>query len=192
MDTDERTYSMSEIREKRRAAEQLLALQQRQLAALAKIDEGTAELEQVEREMEALAHGETQPEQPDEAVPPEPQATGEREPQAIGERTLKILQDHQGIWRAGRDVLADMEKRGWVDTDTDHAMQRLRHSLSRLARSNDQVECNKNGMTYLYRYVPRVDSDLLVPVPHPNGVAYPALQGGPSDGLDEQVPRPVT
>lgn len=169
----ERTYSMSEIREKRRTTEQLLALQQRRLDALAKIDEGTAELEQVEREMEALARGETQPEQAD--------ATLHSEPQGIGERALTILKDQADTWLAVRDVLAGMESRRWMDADTEHVMQRLRHCLPRLVRSNEHVQCNKDGTRYFYKYVSRLDSDLLVAVPQANGAPYPALQGGYSD-----------
>lgn len=167
---NERTYSVSEIRERRRATERLVALQQRRLDALAKIDEGTAELEQADREIEALARGETRPEEPAETLT--------SEPQTIGLRVLTILKDHADTWMPGRGVLGGMEERGWMDDDTEKVMQRLRHCLPRLVASNPHVECNKDGTTYLYRYRSRLDSDLLVPVPHPNGMAYPALQGG--------------
>lgn len=183
MDRDDRTYSKSEIRERRRELSQLVALQQRQLDALAKMDEAAEELDQVEREMAALARGETGGGQPAEAVSAEPQMTGER--------ALAILRDHAGTWLTVRDVLTDMLKRGWaVDTETERArvMQTLRHSLRRLALHNDHVERNGAGTTFYYRYVVP-DSDVLVavpsavaPVPRANGVALPAYQGGPNHG----------
>jgi hypothetical protein len=173
MDSTERTYSVSEIREQRRVTAQRLALQQRQLDALAKMDEAADELEQVEREMEALDRGETQPEHPAEAV--------SREPHAIGERSTKILEDHADIWLYPRDILAEMDKRGWMDTDPGHAIQRLRHSLRRLAQNNPQIERDETGTTYRYRYRSRIEGYALIPVEHPNGTARPALQGGRAD-----------
>jgi hypothetical protein len=178
MESDERTYSKSEIRERRRAATQLLALQQRQLDALAKMDDAADELEQVEREMEALSRDGVQPEQSAETVP--------AEPQAIGERALVILMDRPDAWLGARDVLAGMDRRGWVDTDTEHALQRLRHSLRRLALRSPSVERNESGTTFLYRYVSPPDSEARAPVSHVNGVARPArtiaLRGGMGDG----------
>ncbi len=168
MDT-ERIYSKSEIRERRLALQQRIALQQRQLDALAKMDEAADELEQVEREMEAQARGETQPDRAAETLHPEPRA--------IGERVLAILMDHADTWLAVRDVLADMEKRKWVDTDTNHAMQRLRHCLPRLVRSNEHVECDQDDTTFRYRYRSRIEGYALTPVSHANGMAHPALQG---------------
>ena len=171
---DERTYSKSEIREKRRELSQRLALQQRQLDALAKMDEAADELEQVEREMAALARGGTEPEQPADAAPPEPQMRGER-------AVAIIRDDHPDTWLPARDVLAGMVKRGWSQDD-DHALQSLRHSLRRLAIHNDHVERKADGTRYLYRYVTRSDSDAPVPSAPMNGVAVPAYQGGLSDG----------
>lgn len=171
---DERTYSKSEIRERRVALQQRLTLQQRQLDALAKMDEAADELEQVEREMEALDRGGAQPEQPAEAAPPEPHF--------IGERSLTILMDRADTWLIPRDVLTDMEKRGWIDTDTNHAMQRLRHALRRLADSNPNVERDESGTTYRYRWRSGIDGYAPTAVSHANGVAYPALQRGLSDG----------
>ncbi len=169
---DERSYSKSEIRERRVALQQRLTLQQRQLDALAKMDEAADELEQVEREMEALDRGGAQPEQPAEATPPD-------EPHAIGERSQKILMDRAGTWLVPRAILADMEGRGWVDTDdTNKAMQRLRHALRRLADSNPNVERDETGATYRYRWRSDIDGYAPAAVSHANGVAYPALQRG--------------
>lgn len=174
MNADERIYSMSEIRERRRATSQMLALQQRQLDALAKMDEAAAELEQVEREMEALSRGGPQPEQPTEALPQEPKTTGER--------ALKILRDdHPDTWLYVRDVLAGMEERGWVDTDRNVAMQRLRHSLPRLVQSNARVERDETDTGHRYRYVSRTDGYASAAVSRANGAAYPALQGRQND-----------
>ena len=151
-------------------------MQQRQLDALAKMDEAADELEQIEREMEALDRGGAQPEQPAEATSPD-------EPHAIGERSQKILMDRAGTWLVPRAILADMDGRGWVDTDdTNKAMQRLRHALRRLADSNPSVERDESGTTYRYRWRPDMDGYALTPVAPANGAAYPALQRGRSDG----------
>jgi len=172
---DERTYSKSEIRERRRELSQRLALQQRQLDALAKMDEAAEELEQVEREMATLARGGTEPEQPADAAPPEPQMTGER--------AVAIMRDdHPDTWLPARDVLVGMVKRGWSkDKDTDLALQSLRHSLRRLALHNDHVERKTDGTKHFYRYVTSLDSDVPVSV-RVNGAAVPADQGGLSYG----------
>lgn len=172
MDNDGRTFSTSEIRERRRRLEQQLALQQRQLDALAKMDEAAAELEQAERDMDALSRGDVQPEQPAGAVHPD------SEPHAIGERSAKILQERAGTWLIPRDIMAEMDKRGWMDTDPAHAIQRLRHSLRRLAHSNPNVERDESGATYRYRWRAETESYALTVVPYVNGAAYPALQGG--------------
>lgn len=182
---DERTYSKSEIRERRRELSQLLALQQRQLDALAKMDEAADELDQVEREMAALASGGTQPEQSSETEPAEPQMTGER--------ALTIMRDDQpDTWLAARRVLEGMDMRGWVgDKDPVLALQSLRHSLRRLALHNPHVERKTDGSTHYYRYRTSLDSDAQIPVKvngvsasgvAVNGTAHPALHGGLSDG----------
>jgi hypothetical protein len=176
MDGAERTYSMTEIREERRVAALLLALQQRRLDALAKIDEGTAELEQADREIEALARGEAEPKQPAVATPPD------EDPRTIGERLKKILMDRTGIWLEPRDTLAEMDKHGWVDTDPDKAIQRVRHSLRRLADSNPSIERDNSGATYRYRWRRDIDGHAPVAVSSANGMAYPALPGGRTDG----------
>lgn len=172
----ERTYSKSEIREKRRAMEQRLALEQRQLEALVKMDEAADEFEQAERELEALDREGTKPEQPAETTPPDP------EPRAIGERSKTILMDRANIWLEPRDILADMDKRKWVDTDHAHAIQRLRHALRRLAQSDPNVERDESGSTYRYRYVERMDGYAPTAVSNANGAQYPALQGGRTGG----------
>jgi hypothetical protein len=173
---DERTYSKSEIRERRRELSQRLALQQRQLDALAKMDEAADELDQVERELAALDRGGAEPEQPADAVPPEPQMTGER-------AVVIMRDDHPDTWLPARDVLTGMVKRGWSkDKDSDLALQSLRHSLRRLALHNDHVERKTEGAKHFYRYVTRLGSDVPVPSVRVNGVAVPAHQGGLSDG----------
>lgn len=172
MSTDERTYSMSEIREQRRVTSQRLALEQRRLDALAKMDEAASELEQAERELDALRRGETQAEQPAEAVSPEP------EPRTIGERSAKILKDHAGTWLEPRDILTEMNEHGWVDTDSGKAIQRLRHSLRRLAQSNPQVDRDESGMTYRYKWRSDMDGYAATAVSHANGAPYPALERG--------------
>jgi hypothetical protein len=173
MNGDDRTYSTSEIREKRREVERWVTLQQRQLAALAKIDEGTLELEQVEREMAALTRGEAEPEQPADVASDEPQMTGER--------ALMILKDdHPDEWRDGRGTLGDFAGHGWIgDRDPEIFLQSLRHSLRRLADNNPHVErkTEKGGKHY-YRYNTHLDRDALIPVAAVNGVAHPALRGG--------------
>ena len=172
MDGADRTYSMSEIREKRRAEAQWLALHQRKLDALAKIDEGTAELEQVEREMEALARGEAEPKQPAVTAPPD------EDPRTIGERLKKILMERTDAWLEPRDFLAEMDERGWVDTDPDKAIQRVRHSLRRLADGNPGVERDNSGATYRYRWRRDMDGHAPVAVSPANGIAYAALPRG--------------
>lgn len=49
-----RRYTRSEIRERRRTMTQHIALTRRRIAALARMEEGIAELEQAERELEAI------------------------------------------------------------------------------------------------------------------------------------------
>jgi hypothetical protein len=210
---DERTFSKSAIRERRLALQRQLALQQRQLEALAKLDDAADELERVEREIEALSRGETQaePEQPVEAVPGEPQPGepetvssgpqpaapeqpvqaipsepesaegGTAEPQTTGPQALEVLKGSANAWLEVRDVLAGMQERGWIDTDTGRALSRLRHSLRRLVHSNPHVERDETDTTFRYRYVTPADSYALTPVPHANGTAYPALQGRLTD-----------
>jgi hypothetical protein len=173
MDT-ERTYSKSEIRERKLALQRQLDLQQRELDALAKMDEARDALEQVEREKEALARGDAQPEQPAE--------TAHSEPHAIGERSLKILMDHPDTWLIPRGILAEMDKRDWVDTTPELAIQRLRHALRRLAQSNPNVERDETGPTYRYRWRSRMDGYALATVAQITRPAYPVLQRGLADG----------
>jgi hypothetical protein len=185
MDTDERTYSKSEIRERRRELEQLVALQQRQLDALAKMDEAADELDQVEREMADLASGGTQPEQSSDTEPPEPQMTGER-------AVTIMREDYPDTWLAARRVLEGMDVRGWVaGKDPALVLQSLRHSLRRLALHNPNVERKTKGSTHYYRYRTSLDGDALTPVKANavsasavavNGTARPALQGVLRDG----------
>lgn len=168
---DERTYTKSEIRERRRVAAQWIALQQRQLDALAKLDEAADELDQVEREMADFAAG---------GADHEP-ASDVAEPQMTGERALLIMREaHPEMWLSARDIMTDMVRRGWSE-DTDLALSSLRHSLRRLALRNEHVERKINGPKHFYRYTTR--SDALIPVTRVsglavNGKAYPALQGG--------------
>lgn len=148
MNDDERTFSKSEIRERRREVSQLLALRQRQLDALAKMADAADELEQVEREIAALTAGERRLGQPAEIV--------SREPVTTGQRALTVLKNHPDAWLAVRDVLAGMIERGWVaperPEDTDLALQTLRHSLRRLALRHDDVERDESGPAFTYRY----------------------------------------
>ena len=199
MDSDERTYSKRDIRVQRREAERRialdekrLALQQRHLAVLARIDEATEELEQIEREMEAL-------DQPAETVSSDraetvssdqaaetisadqPAETVSPDPQTIGERSKLILKEHAGTWLVAREILTEMNKRGWVDTELEVAMQRLRHSLRRVA-NNPDFERDETGTTFRYRYVPRADGNALTPVLHANGGRLLGLQGELSVG----------
>jgi len=174
MDSDERTYSKSEIREKRRVLSQMLALQQRQLDALAKMDEAADELDQVEREMAALARGATDPDRPADAAPAEPEMTGER-------AVAVMRDDHPNLWCDGRGILGDFTTRGWVgDKDPELVLQSLRHSLWRLALHNSHVQRKTENGKHYYRYV--LEPDALVPVTQVNGAARPALQREPSDG----------
>lgn len=176
MDSDERTYSKSEIRERRRELSQLVALQQRHLDALAKMDEAADELEQVEREIAALTSGETQAGQPDPVVPSDPATTGTR--------SLAILKTHPGTWLHVRNVLGESAERGWTSGD-EHARQSYRAALRRLARHNDQVERDESGITHFYRWVPGRDDEQQAlnvdPVMHVNGSGYPVHQGGQGD-----------
>ena len=188
--------------------ERRLAVQQRRLAALAKIDEGheeleqaeheNRELEQAERELEALGREGTASEQPVEAeglerVEPE-MAGPAREnaeleqlaeavaevPKAIGERSKYIMMEQPGTKHSPRDLALKFYANGWVDADTsmDVILQRLRHSLRRLAARDSHVERDESGITHYYWYVSHPDSDASVPVAHINGASHPALQGG--------------
>jgi hypothetical protein len=155
---DERTYSKSEIRERRRELSQLVALQQRQLAALAKMDEAADELDQVEREMAALASGGTQSEQPADAVPAEPEMTGER-------AVAVMRDDHPNVWCDARGIIGDFTARGWIgDKDPDLVLQSLRHSLRRLALHNPHVERRIEGSKHYYRYVTHSNGEAPVKI----------------------------
>lgn len=188
--------------------EKRLAVQQRRLAALAKIDEGHEELEQAEhenreldqaeRELEALGREGTASEQPVEAEGlerVEPEMAGParenaqleqlaepvaEEPKTIGQRSKYIMMEQPGIKHSPRDFAVKMYANGWVDTDIDMnvLLQRLRHSLRRLAARDPDIERDESGITHYYWYVSRPDSDASVPTAHINGVSHPVLQGG--------------
>ena len=172
MDTDSMREIRSEIRAQRRQAEMRLPLEQRRLAALAKLDEAHEELELVKRELEALDCETTSPEQPAEDDPLEPpglvdgeetsvehpaEVASAEEPNAIGERTLTILKESAGTWLAPRPVLAELYAHNWMDADQYHAIMRVRHTLRRLAISNPHVERDESGPTKRYRYVTPTD-----------------------------------
>ena len=187
--------------------EKRLALQQRRLAALAKIDEGheeleqaereNEELEQAEREMEALDREGTSSEQPVEAErleqaeremaaarenaePEQPAEAVTEEPKTISERSKYILMERPGAKHSPRNIADKMYANGWVDADIniDVILQRLRHSLRRLAARDPDIERDESGTTFFYWYVSRPDSDASVPVARINGVSRPAVQGG--------------
>lgn len=172
---DERVYSKTDIRERRRELSQLVALQQRQLAALAKMDEAADELDLVEREMAELASG---------GAGPEPAETAPAEPEMTGERAVAILRDdHPNAWCDGRGILERFQIRGWVgDKDPEHVLQSLRHSLRRLALHHPHIErrTEKGGRHY-YRYVTN-PAGAPVPTVKINGAAVPAYLRGASDG----------
>jgi hypothetical protein len=188
--------------------ERRLAVQQRRLAALAKIDEGheeleqaereNKELEQAERELEALDREGASSEQPAEAEGlerveremaasarenAEPEQLAEavtEEPKTIGERSKYIMMEQPGTKHSPRDIAVKMYANGWADADTnmDVTLQRLRHSLRRLAARDPHIERDESGTTFYYWYVSRPDSDASVPTAHINGVSHLALQGG--------------
>lgn len=200
---DERTYGKTEIRGRRLALEQQVALQQRELEVLAKIDDAYAELERIEREKEARSRGETrldpqsaepeavssepqpaEPEVPVRAVPSElktsdPQAAehASAEPQTPGLRAEKILKDQANTWLTPREVLVGLEEHGWVNGDPEAALSRLRHSLRRLAHSHANIQRDESGTTYRYRYVLAVGDQAPTFLSHANGAAHPALGG---------------
>jgi hypothetical protein len=196
MDGEVGTYSKSRIREQRRDAEEWTALHQRRLAALAKIDEGHEELEQVEREMEARAREGTSPEQPVEAErleqaemaagtrenaePEQPAEAVTEEPKSISERAKYILMERPGTRYSPRQIADKMYANGWVDADVniEVTLQRLRHSLVRLAARDPDIERDESAITHYYWYVSRPDSDASVPVARINGVSHQAVQGG--------------
>jgi hypothetical protein len=163
-----------QIREQRRKAAQLAALQQQQLDALTKMDEAATELERVEREIAALVRGDSVPETAPETVSPVPQMTGER--------AVTILESHHGARLAVRNVVDDWMKRGWSE-DTPEERERvtaiLRHALARAARKNAHVRRDERGPTFYYWYVS--DADALVPVTKVNGEAHVAHDGGLPD-----------
>jgi hypothetical protein len=186
MDNAERTYSKSEIRERRRKLEQTLALQQRQLAALAKMDEAADELDQVERELaeladeEPLTAGQPAPDLPSDDLSP-------YDPGTTGGRSEAILKSRPLTWLNVREVLSESAGRGWTSGD-ELARMSYRAALRRLAHNNDHIERDESGITHLYRWVPGQDDEqaalTLAPVMHANGSGYAqaAAQGGESDG----------
>jgi hypothetical protein len=161
------TLSMAEIREQRRQAELRLPLEQRELAALAKLEEAAEELQQVRRELAELDSEGTPSQLPAEEAEHELKAAdheeisveepvevvADEEPSAIGERTTLILKERAGTWLAARPVMAELYARKWMDADEHHAIMRVRHTLRRIAISNPHVECDESGTTKRYRYV---------------------------------------
>jgi hypothetical protein len=172
---EDRVYSKTQIRARHRELEQLVALQQRQLAALAKMDEAAEELDLVEREMAALERRGAEPEQAADAVSAEPEMTGER-------AVAVMRDDHPGLWLGARSLLGDFTRRGWIGgKDPELVLQSLRHSLRRLALHNPNVERKTEGGTHYYRYVTNSDARVPVPSVKINGTPVPALLGGPGD-----------
>lgn len=135
----ERIYTRDEIRARLRTAEQLLALEHRKLAALVKMERAAAEVEYVDRAMEALDRGESLPE-PD-ARP----ALAARGPGTAAGPALAVLMRRPGDWLSMRDILA-----GTGRTDP----QPLRHALRRLTERDSRVQRRRSGQMFLYRYVP--------------------------------------
>ncbi len=198
MDGEVGTYSTSSIREQRRYEEKRIALQERRLAvrhrrlaALAKIDEGheeleqaeheNEELEQAERELEALGREGTSSEQPVEAEGLEQLAEAvTEEPKTISERSKYIMKEQPGIKLSPRDFAVKFYANGWVEAGTsmDVILQRLRHSLRRLADRDPHIERDESGITHYFWYVSHPDGDAPVPAVQVNGASHTALQGG--------------
>jgi hypothetical protein len=137
-ETSERIYTRNEIRARLRVAEQLLALEQRKLSALVKMEKAAAEIEYVERAMEALDRGEGLPE-PDTRL-----ALATRGPGTAAAPALAVLMGRPGDWLSMRDILAGT---GRADP------QSLRHALRRLTERDSRVQRRRSGQMFLYRYV---------------------------------------
>jgi len=145
MNSDDRTFSLSEIHERQREAERQAALMQRRAEALRKLAEAAEELEQAEREMASPDA------KPVAEVVPEP--TASPEPGTTGGRALLILRERAGERMNPREMKDEMVARGWAE-DTEDARAAIRVSLTRLARRDPHVERVESGPTHAYRWTP--------------------------------------
>lgn len=146
MNSDDRTFSLNEIRAQHDAAERQAALMQRRADALRKMAEAAEELERAEREM---ASPEPAP-APEAAQAPEP--TASPEPEKTGDRAVFILRKRAGQGINPREMKDEFVARGWSE-DTEEARAAIRVALTRLARRNPRIERTESGYTHTYRWI---------------------------------------
>ena len=96
------------------------------------------------------------------------------EPKTIGEQSRRILKEQVGVKHSPRDIAVKLYANGWVDvgTDIDVILQRLRHSLRRIAARDPNIHRDESGTTFYYWYA------APAPITQIKGVSHPALQGG--------------
>jgi hypothetical protein len=146
MNSDDRTFSLNEIRAQHEAAERQAALMQRRAEALRKLTEAAEELELIESQMAS----------PDAAPAPEAvpatRAVASPEPEKTGDRARFILRDRAGQEFTPREMKDEMVARGWSE-DTEDARAAIRVALARLARRDPHVERAESGHTHVYRWI---------------------------------------
>lgn len=149
MDADDRSFTISEIRERLARAECELSLQQRRVDALRKMAEAADELELAEREMSPDSAAEAAPRL--ERSPPDPGKTGAR--------SLVIVQSDTSRDWTPRQVWAQAVEWGWAESTKD-ARSAYRVALNRLAEREEQLTRTQAGLTFAYRWV-AADPDLF-------------------------------
>ncbi len=140
MDRDDRTFSISQIREARDEAERQLATLQRRLEALRKMSDAADELELAEHEMSSSGAAEAHDEQDVSS-----------QPRKTGDRALLILQASPGQWWTPRQMHEEMVSRGWAEQTKD-ARAAIRVALGRLAQRDEQVDRKEDPPTHAYRW----------------------------------------
>lgn len=147
MSTDDRTFSISQIRQALGEDERRLAALQRRVDAHRKMAEAAEELELAERELSPDGAREVV----EEAPPRDEQPSGP-EPRQTGKRTLMILQSDPSRGWNPRQMWEEHVERGWAESTKD-AHVAIRVAMRRLEQRDPHVSRTAEGMTFTYRWV---------------------------------------
>jgi hypothetical protein len=144
MGNDDRTFTVSEMRELLAKAECELALQQSRVDGLRMMVAGA--------EKAGLADREGSPDRELEpALFAEPPAL--QDPGSTGRRATVILQSDKSRKWTPRDVWEQMVERGWAE-DTKDARTAVRVAMKRLhEREPEHVTRTEDGLTHAYQWV---------------------------------------
>jgi hypothetical protein len=150
MDSDDRTFSLSQIRAAHAEADRQAAAFQRRADALRKMAEAAEELEAAERELasDGPLEGPAPAEQPS---PSEPRKTGDRVEMILRSDPSRTWNPHQ--------MHDEMVERRWAQPTKD-GRSAVRVALSRLAEREPRITRTPDGMTYVYKWV-SADGDQL-------------------------------